>query len=125
MFGCTLEGRKKNRIVIDNTNTNGVTKSAWVCKVPTILLANIMSLVPKMNEGSVFSFRHNIYLAFITQTYAKDSVSDGFVQIYGVVLAQKDRQDLDHVGVCAYIQEYNCKYKQLKDLNCCEDHESL
>ena len=30
-----------------------------------------------------------------------------------------------HGGVCAYIQEGNCRYKQLKDLNCCEDHESL
>ena len=27
--------------------------------------------------------------------------------------------------MCAYILEENCKYKQPKDLNCCEDHESL
>lgn len=40
-------------------------------------------------------------------------------------MVRKERQKIDHVGVCAYIQEENCKYKQLKDLNCCEDHESL
>ena len=26
---------------------------------------------------------------------------------------------------CAYIQEEYCKYKQLQDLSCCEDHETL
>ena len=36
----------------------------------------------------------------------------------------KDRQIIDHLGVCAYIQEENCEYKQLKDLNCCEDRGS-
>ena len=38
---------------------------------------------------------------------------------------RKDRKVIDHGGVCAYIQEGNCRYKQLKDLNYCEDHESL
>ena len=37
----------------------------------------------------------------------------------------KDWKVIDHGGACAYIQEGNCRYKQLKGLNCCEDHESL
>jgi len=41
------------------------------------------------------------------------------------MVVRKDRQEIDPVGVHTYIQEENCKYKQLKDLNCCEDHESL
>lgn len=63
----TFRGRTKNSIVIDSTNTTRVTKSAWASKEPTIMLANVMSLVPKMDRVSVFIFSHNIYLAFITQ----------------------------------------------------------
>ena len=52
-------------------------------------------------------------------------MSDGVVQIPGFAVVRKDRKVIDHGGVGAYIQEGNCRYKQLKDLNCCEDHESL
>ena len=37
----------------------------------------------------------------------------------------RHRKVVDHGGLCAYIQEGNCRFKQLKDLSCCEDHESL
>ena len=53
------------------------------------------------------------------------TLSDGIVQIPGFAVVRKDRKVIDHRGVCAYIQEGNCRYKQLKDLNCCEGHESL
>ena len=89
------------------------------------MLANIMSLAPKMDEVTEFILRHNTSLAFITETRLKDSVSDSVVQIPGFAVVRKDRKVIDHRGVCAYIQEGNCRYKQLKDLNCCEDHESL
>ena len=111
--------------MIDSTNTTRVTNSAWAPKVPKIMLANVMSLAPKMDEVSEFILRHNTNLAFITETWLKDSVSDGVVQIPGFAVVRKDRKLIDHGGVCAYIQEENCRYKQLKDLNCCEDHESL
>lgn len=76
-----------------------------------------------MDRDSAFIFHHNIYLAFITQTWLKDSLSDGFSKIHGVTVVRKDRQEIDPMGLRTYIQEENCK--QLKDLNCCEDHESL
>ena len=41
------------------------------------MLANVVSLVPKMDEVSEFILRHNTNLAFITETLLKDSVSDG------------------------------------------------
>lgn len=63
----TFSVRTKNSIVIDSTNTTRVTKSAWASKEPTIMLANVMSLISKMDRVSVFIFSHNIYLAFITQ----------------------------------------------------------
>ena len=75
--------RTNNRIVFDSANTTRVTKSAWASKVPTIMLANVMSLAPKMDEVSEFIFCHNINLVFITGIWQKDSVSDGIVQIPG------------------------------------------
>ena len=30
-----------------------------------------------------------------------------------------------HGGVCAYIREREYRYKHLKDLNCCDEHEGL
>ena len=78
-----------------------------------------------MDEVSEFILCHNTNLAFITETWLKDSLSDGVVQFPGFAVVRKDWKVIDHGGVCAYIQEGNCRYKQLKDLNCCEDHESL
>ena len=72
------------------------------------MLANVKSLVPKMDEVSEFIFRRNINLTFITQTWLKHSVSDGFVQIPGFAVVRKDRQVIDHGRVCAYIQEESC-----------------
>ena len=89
------------------------------------MLANVMSLASKMGGVSEYILRHNTNLAFITETWLKDSVPDSVVQIPGFAVVRKDRKVIDHGGVCAYIQEGNCRYKQLKDLNCCEDHESL
>ena len=111
--------------MIDSINTTRVTNPVWTPKVPTIMLANVMSLAAKTDEVSEFIFRHNTNLAFTTETWLKDSVSDGVVQIPGFAVVRKDRKVIDHGGVNAYIQERNCRYKQLKDLNCCEDHESL
>ena len=119
----SARSRTNNRIVIDSINTTRVTTPVWTPKVPTIMLANVMSLAPKMDEVSEFILHHNTSLAFITETWLKNSVSDGVVQIPRFVLVRKDRKVIDHGGVCAYIQEGNCRYKQLKDLNCCEDHE--
>ena len=111
--------------MIDSINTTRVTNPVWTLKVPTIMLANVMSLTPKMDEVSEFILCNNTNLAFITETWLKDSVSDGVVQIPGFAVVRKDRKVIDHGGVSTYIQEGNCRYKQLKDLNCCEDHESL
>ena len=121
----SARSRTNNRIAINSINTTRVTNPVWTPKVPTIMLANVMSLAPKMDEVSEFILRHNTSLASITETWLKDSVSDGVVQIPGFAVVRKDRKVIDHGGVCAYIQEGNCRYKQLKDLNCCEDHESL
>lgn len=70
----SARSRTNNRIVIESINTTRVTNPVWMPKVPTIMLANIMSLAPKMDEVSEFILRHNTSLAFITETRLKDSV---------------------------------------------------
>ena len=120
-----VRSRTNNRIVIDSINTTRVTNPVWTLKVLTIMLANVMTLAPKMDEVSEFILCHNTNLAFITETWLKDSLSGGVVQFPGFAVVRKDWKVIDHGGVCAYIQEGNCRYKQVKDLNCCEDHESL
>ena len=79
----SVRSRTINPIVIDSINTTRVTNPVWTPKVPTIMLANVMSLAPKMDEVSEFILLHNTNLAFITETWLKDSVSDGIVQIPG------------------------------------------
>lgn len=66
--GTYFRSRTNNHIVFDSTNTTHVTNSVWTPKVPTIMLANVMSLVLKMKEVSEFILRHNTNLAFITET---------------------------------------------------------
>lgn len=69
------------------------------------MLANVMSLAPKMDEVSEFITRNHINLAFVTETWLKDSVLDTVVDIPGFAIVREDRKTLEHGGVCAYIQE--------------------
>jgi len=89
------------------------------------MLSNVMSLVPKVDEVREFISRNSVEVAFITETWLKESVSDTVVNIPGFSLIRKDRKSDAHGGVCTYIKESNIKYKQIDDLNCCEEHEIL
>ncbi|EDO42602.1 predicted protein, partial [Nematostella vectensis] len=63
-------------------------------------------------------------LVFITETWLKESVSDGVINIPDFSVVRRDRMEQMHGGVCAYIKD-GCRFQHLKELNCCEDHESL
>ena len=52
-------------------------------------------------------------------------MSDGVVDIPDFAVLHQDRKRDSHGGVCAYIKEGYCRYKHLKELNCCDEHESL
>ena len=80
---------------------------------------NILSYVRE------FIFRRNITIAFITETWLKETVSDGVVDIPDFAVLRQDRKRDSHGGVCAYIKEGYCRYKHLKELNYCDEHESL
>ena len=88
----SARSRTNNRILIDSINTTRVTNPVWTPKVPTIMPANVMSLAPKMDEVSEFILPHHTSLAFITETWLKDSVSDGVLQIPGFAVCAKGQE---------------------------------
>lgn len=90
-----------------------------------MMLANVMSLVPKLDEVQEFVHRNNICLAFITETWLKESISESVVNIHGFTILRKDRVTNSHGGVCVYIKDENIKYRVLEELSCCQDHEIL
>ena len=64
------------------------------------MVTNVMSLVPKINEIQEFLLRTKISrLAFITETWLKDSVADSVVNIPGYTIMRKDRTVNNHGGV--------------------------
>ena len=94
-------------------------------KVPNLMVTNAMSLAPKIDEVREFVHRKEVDLVFITETWLKEHVDDGVVDIPGFTVVRHDRQERMHGGVCAYIREGKYRYKHLKDLNCCDEHEGL
>ena len=118
---------KTNNIQVECSQKPGTgsTQSETPSKVPNLLVANVMSLVPKVDEVREFIFRRNITIAFIMVSWLKETVSDGVVDIPDFAVLHQDRKRDSHGGVCAYIKEGYCRYKHLKELNCCDEHESL
>ena len=94
---------KTNNIQVDCSQKTGTgsTQSETPSKVPNLLVANVMSLVPKVDEVREFIFRRNITIAFITETWLKETVSDGVVDIPDFAVLRQDRKRDSHGGVCA------------------------
>ena len=110
--------------ILSDRNSRVMTNNITT-KVPVVMLANVMSLVPKIDEVTEFIVRNKINLSLITETWLKESVPDSVIDIPGFTLLRRDRLSQIHGGVCAYIKETHYKYKRLDDLNCCDDHECL
>ena len=76
------------------------------------MVANVMSLAPKIDEVSEFVYRKKVDLVFIMESWLKEHVADGVVDIPGFTVVRHDRQERMHGGVCAYIREGEYRYKQ-------------
>lgn len=68
------------------------------------MLSNTMSLVPKLAEVEEFILRNRVDIAFITETWLKDTICDSVVDIPGFSIFRKDREVLQHGGVCIYLK---------------------
>ena len=93
--------------------------------VPKIMVTNIRSLVPKIEEIQEFINRNQISIVFVTETWLRSTIMDSVVDITGYSLIRKDRSSDCHGGVAIYIRNNQFKYSRLDLLSCCEDHEIL
>ncbi|CAH3105794.1 unnamed protein product, partial [Pocillopora meandrina] len=88
------------------------------------MLANTMSLVPKLSEVEELILREKIQVCCITETWLKDHISDTVVNIEGYNITRNDRSSHEHGGVCVYVKE-DVKYEIPEKLRCCNDHEII
>ena len=72
--------------------------------VPVLLLSNTMSLAPKIDEIAFTIHQKDIQVAFFTETWLKDSITDDPVAISGYQLFRLDRKNKQHGGVCLYVK---------------------
>lgn len=84
-----------------------------------------MSLAPKIVEVSEFILRNDVDLACITETWLKDRITDSVVHIPGYSIIRRDREVVEHGGVCLYIKDGYSKYRVIDKLKCCDEHEIL
>ena len=85
--------------------------------VPSIVVTNVMSLTPKIDEIRVFTETFDIDLFFTSEIWLKDNVGDNHLILPGYNLERLDRKIGFHGGVCLY---YNSGYKttRLYNLEC-------
>ena len=72
-------------------------KSAYV---PTFLLSNVMSLVPKIDEVREVVQQENYDLVCLVETWLQDHIHDNVVHVPGYNLIRRDRSERIHGGVC-------------------------
>ena len=86
----------------DKTATLGDTEF-----VPGLILSNVMSLAPKIDElqASLSSCFGNTDVICITETWLSDRILDGAVNLPGPSITRRDRSESSHGGVCDYIKE--------------------
>ena len=80
--------------------------------VPSVILLNVMSLTPKIDEVVCVVKQNQCDMVAITETCLKDSIPDSSAHIEGYQLFRRNRNQRDHGGVCLYIKN-NIKCKVL------------
>lgn len=84
-------GRNINNLITITTKNGKMQKQNTSHFVPTIMLANTMSLVPKLSEVEELILREKIQVCCITETWLKDHISDTVVNIEGYNITRNDR----------------------------------
>ena len=91
--------------------------------VPSVLLSNVMSLSPKIDELREVAKQIEVDLICITETWLQSHIHDNVVEIYGYNIVRRDRYQGDHGGVCIYVKNA-IKYELLSVL-ANNDHEVI
>ena len=82
---------------------------------PSLLLANVMSLVPKVDEIRVLVSQRYFDFLFLTETWLRNVIGDNQVSLESFNLIRRDRLLGVHGGVCLYIRA-EIKFRRLDEL---------
>ena len=73
--------------------------------VPAVMLSNVMSLAPKIDEIRVAIKDANVDVACFTETWLREHINDNVIAIPGYNIIRRDRKQHQHGGVCMYINK--------------------
>ena len=75
-----------------------------------------MSLMPKIAEVFKFTVRNKVDLACINETWLKDRIVDSVEEIPSYSIIRRDREVVEHGGVCLNIKDRYSKYRLIDEL---------
>ena len=85
----------QGRVIGSRTNPYQVTSNLSPAQktefAPKILLTNVMSLVPKIDELRILTSERSFDLVFVTETWLRESVCDTHVSLSDYHLSRRDR----------------------------------
>ena len=71
--------------------------------VPSLILSNAMSLVPKIDEVRPYVINTNADVAVFTETWLKSSILDTVIDILGFRIIRKDKiERIQWRSLCLY-----------------------
>lgn len=73
--------------------------------MPSVLLSNVMSLTPKIDEVRIVLNDLNIDLGCIVESWLQEHIHDNIVAISGYNLVRRDRIGGQHGGICIYVRK--------------------
>ena len=83
--------------------------------IPTILVSNIRSLAPKIDELECVSNMNNADVLCITESWLSEEISDNYIQLANFNLFRKDRHTRGS-GVAIYVKSsIQCKTVYVDD----------
>ena len=112
-----------NLIAVSKTKPSHQNRAS-VHFVPRVMLANTMSLVPKLDEVQELLLRLNVQVGCIVESWLKQHINDSVVNTDGYNIVRKDRSSHENGGVCIYIQGH-IKFQIPESLQCCNDREII
>lgn len=108
---CIPKHNSSNCIIVSRMNPLRKVGSSNLF-VPSIVLSNVMSLTPKIDELRDSTTLKNVDLICITETWLQSHIHDNIVSVPGYSIERRDRSNGQHGCVCIYIRN-SIKYQVL------------
>lgn len=100
-------------IHINTQNATNVGSKNNTTFVPSILLSNVMSLAPKIDEIRHYVSYAKLDIVCLKETWLHNQIHDNIVNIHEYNLIRRDRKESTHGGVCTFIKHT----RQFSDLD--------